>query len=246
MSSGVRLGLAIGAVSAAAVFAGLEAAAQAKEQDKRDAAILNVVDQFKANYPRELANRLISAFSRSGYSGAFEPDPVINKFYEAKLFQFCLLISEDFADMVINKRAKFTKFEVEMSVRQLFDRSIRDFGYKNKSSDQLEAEWLQFLDSSDDTYRASIGDPTKIAKLDKKIEKSTFFNVTNGYALILHDEYRCIQINHNGSVEIFENLSIRDKAYSNDKVWKEIQDINKKKKFIDNNIHEIRAAALKK
>jgi hypothetical protein len=133
--------------------------------------------------------------------------------------------------------------ELEKVGNFYFTGTLADFSYSDFQI--LCAKAIDLVDMIQDPGSAF----NRVQRITRRIKK--FNDVIQVGKSLIGNQYPPyiigeIGLNHNGSVEIFENLSIRDKAYSNDKVWKEIRDINEKKRFIDNNIHEIRAAALKK
>lgn len=84
----------------------------------------------------------------------------------------------------------------------------------------------------------------QLADLDRKLASANLFEVTGGFALILPDDYRCIQINYGGAGEIFADLATRSNAHPQDRMWRQVNDPERRRRLIADHIDQIRGLAL--
>lgn len=248
--SDMRFGMALvggAAVGAAAIY---KAFADAREERVRQESIEAVCKQIKDDYPRILADHLIGKFRASDFSPSFDFDGEINKWHDNKLYKFLLFnMNEYFADIVFQKKEKFSKFDLQIPLSDLLDRALADAKYEGFNGDSLLDQFKTFLKGEDQNYSADINGVSQEAlqavRADEIIleKRENFFKssnvfMTNTGPVLLTDDYRCLQF-IDGKIIVFAELADYQEANKSNKKWDYVMEESKKKELVGHLLEEI-------
>lgn len=216
-------------------------ASQYKNEQNRKEAIAKLIDSVRDSFPKQLADRLITAFDKSKQDFDFDFDGEIERYFDNNLYRFLLhRVGEKFADEVYHRKQKFKRFEVPASLIDLLSRTIEMQSEVNATGETLASEFGDWLIAEQTEYKSTNGivsDRNSLITNVKMVEfanskRATFledcnvFLTDSGIAVIAED-YRLAHLGISG-IEVFKDLNDFNTRNSKNKRWQHVPDLEQK------------------